>query len=66
MKMGREEPAISMDVTGKIVWAKHAEIQQANVKTLSSTASDSSTYFSTMRCVKYCVLSHCDLTCDYN
>ena len=52
--MGREEPAISMDVTGKIVWAKHAEIQQANVKTLTSTASsDSSTYFSTMRCVKY-------------
>lgn len=34
IKLGREEPAISMDVNGKIIWAKHAEIQQANIKAL--------------------------------
>ncbi len=33
--MGREEPAMSMDAsTGKIVWAKHCEIQQVNLKQL--------------------------------
>jgi coatomer subunit beta' len=33
--VGREEPAISMDVNGeKIVWARHSEIQQVNLKTL--------------------------------
>ena len=30
--MGREDPAISMDNSGKIIWAKHSEIQTANVK----------------------------------
>lgn len=31
--MGREEPAISMDAsTGKILWTKHSEIQQVNLK----------------------------------
>ena len=33
-QLGREEPAMSMDVNGKIIWAKHAEIQQANIKAL--------------------------------
>ncbi|XP_067946243.1 coatomer subunit beta'-like [Watersipora subatra] len=33
--LGREEPAISMDAGGKIIWAKHAEIQQANIKALA-------------------------------
>ncbi len=32
--LGREEPALSMDVNGKIVWAKHSEIQQANIKAI--------------------------------
>eukprot|EP00123_Amoebidium_parasiticum_P009176 comp19305_c0_seq1/m.22166 comp19305_c0_seq1/g.22166 ORF comp19305_c0_seq1/g.22166 comp19305_c0_seq1/m.22166 type:complete len:898 (-) comp19305_c0_seq1:632-3325(-) len=31
IKMGREEPAMSMDQSGKIIWAKHSEILQANV-----------------------------------
>ena len=31
-QLGREEPAISMDSLGKIIWAKHNEIQSANVK----------------------------------
>ncbi|KAL1116678.1 hypothetical protein AAG570_005150 [Ranatra chinensis] len=35
VKVGREEPAISMDVNGeKIVWARHSEIQQVNLKSL--------------------------------
>ncbi len=33
IKLGREEPAMSMDTSGKIVWARHSEIQQANLKT---------------------------------
>ncbi|CAG8662791.1 2538_t:CDS:10, partial [Funneliformis caledonium] len=32
VKLGREEPAVSMDNSGKIIWAKHNEIQTANIK----------------------------------
>lgn len=35
VKVGREEPAISMDVIGeKIIWARHSEIQQVNLKAM--------------------------------
>ncbi|KAK2184091.1 hypothetical protein NP493_283g04003 [Ridgeia piscesae] len=34
IKLGREEPAMSMDMNGKIIWAKHAELQQANIKSM--------------------------------
>merc|ERR1712088_458641 len=34
IKLGREEPAMSMDAGGKIIWAKHSELQQANLKTI--------------------------------
>uniref|UniRef100_A0A8C4QTK2 Beta'-coat protein n=2 Tax=Eptatretus burgeri TaxID=7764 RepID=A0A8C4QTK2_EPTBU len=34
MKLGREEPAMSMDSSGKIIWARHSEIQQANLKAM--------------------------------
>lgn len=34
-QLGREEPAMSMDSSGKIIWAKHSEIQQANIKALA-------------------------------
>lgn len=37
VKLGREEPAVSMDSSGKILWAKHSEMQQANLKTLDAT-----------------------------
>lgn len=37
VKLGREEPAMSMDVGGKIVWAKHSEIQQANLKSMADS-----------------------------
>ncbi|KAF9584955.1 hypothetical protein BGW38_004501 [Lunasporangiospora selenospora] len=33
IKLGREEPTVSMDSSGKIIWAKHNDIQTANVKT---------------------------------
>jgi coatomer subunit beta' len=36
IKLGREEPAMSMDSSGKIIWAKHSEIQQANIKAIGS------------------------------
>lgn len=34
IQVGREEPAMSMDTNGKIIWAKHSEIQQANLKAM--------------------------------
>ncbi len=34
IKLGREEPAMSMDSSGKIIWAKHSEMQQANLRSL--------------------------------
>lgn len=37
IKLGREEPAMSMDSSGKIVWAKHSELQQANIRTLGDS-----------------------------
>jgi coatomer subunit beta' len=32
IKIGREEPVASMDNGGKIIWAKHNEIQTVNIK----------------------------------
>ena len=34
VKLGREEPVASMDNSGKIIWAKHNEIQTVNIKSL--------------------------------
>uniref|UniRef100_A0ABM0MQM6 Beta'-coat protein n=1 Tax=Saccoglossus kowalevskii TaxID=10224 RepID=A0ABM0MQM6_SACKO len=34
LKVGSEEPAMSMDSNGKFIFAKHTEIQQANLKNL--------------------------------
>eukprot|EP00124_Ichthyophonus_hoferi_P003757 Ihof_evm2s349 gene=Ihof_evmTU2s349 len=34
IKMGREEPAMSMDQSGKVIWARHSEIIQANLQTV--------------------------------
>lgn len=39
LKLGREEPAMSMDSNGKIVWAKHSELQQANIRTIADRES---------------------------
>ncbi|KAG0087970.1 hypothetical protein BGZ93_010642 [Podila epicladia] len=32
IKLGREEPTVSMDSGGKVIWAKHNDIQTANIK----------------------------------
>ena len=34
IKIGREEPVASMDSSGKIIWAKHNEIQTVNIKSV--------------------------------
>ena len=34
IKVGREDPVASMDGNGKIVWARHNEVQTVNVKSL--------------------------------
>eukprot|EP00117_Sycon_ciliatum_P018174 scpid38622/ scgid16887/ Coatomer subunit beta&apos; Beta&apos; p102 len=34
IKLGREEPAMSMDSSGKLIFARHSEIQQANLRQL--------------------------------
>lgn len=34
IKIGREEPVASMDNSGKIIWAKHNEIQTVNIKSV--------------------------------
>lgn len=40
VKLGREDPISSMDPTGKITWAKHNEIQQANLKAITEEVAD--------------------------
>lgn len=32
LRLGKEEPSISMDQTGKLIWARHNEIQTAHVQ----------------------------------
>ncbi|GJM98076.1 hypothetical protein PR202_ga15051 [Eleusine coracana subsp. coracana] len=36
IKIGREEPVASMDNSGKIIWAKHNEIQTVNIKAVGA------------------------------
>ncbi|GBG64185.1 hypothetical protein CBR_g40885 [Chara braunii] len=36
IRMGREEPVASMDGSGKVVWAKHNEIQTVNIKSVGA------------------------------
>ncbi|KAK9829928.1 hypothetical protein WJX72_008689 [[Myrmecia] bisecta] len=40
IKIGREEPVASMDGSGKIIWARHNEIQTVNVKSLGADSED--------------------------
>lgn len=40
IKMGREEPAVSMDSQGKIIWAKGTEIQTAVIKGAEADVKD--------------------------
>ena len=36
--MGREDPLVSMDASGKVIWARHNEIQTVNIKALGDDA----------------------------
>ena len=36
VKIGREVPVASMDNSGKIIWAKHNEIQTVNIKSVGA------------------------------
>jgi len=38
IKIGREKPVASMDISGKIIWAKHNEIQTVNIKAVGADA----------------------------
>ena len=48
IKLGREEPAMSMDSSGKIIWAKHCEVQQANLKAIGKIFFDFTRFFKSM------------------
>ncbi len=32
VRMGREEPAVSMDSSGKLIWARHSEVVSSIIK----------------------------------
>lgn len=34
VKIGREEPVVSMDNSGKIIWAKHNEVRTVNIRSI--------------------------------
>jgi len=40
IKMGREEPAVSMDSSGKLIWARHSEIVSSIIKGVDATIKD--------------------------
>ena len=40
VKIGREEPVASMESSGKIIWARHNEIQTVNVKSLGTDSGE--------------------------
>uniref|UniRef100_A0AC35UB80 Coatomer subunit beta' n=1 Tax=Rhabditophanes sp. KR3021 TaxID=114890 RepID=A0AC35UB80_9BILA len=40
VKIGRDEPAVTMDGSGKILWAKQCEVQQFNLKTIEKSFLD--------------------------
>lgn len=36
IKIGREEPVASMDSSGKVIWARHNEIQTVNIRAVGA------------------------------
>ena len=38
--MGREDPLVSMDASGKVIWARHNEVQTVNIKALGDAAAE--------------------------
>lgn len=55
VKIGRDEPVASMDNSGKIIWAKHNEIQTVNIR---SVGADYEVYFPT--CADFIFLAEMD------
>lgn len=65
IKVGREEPAISMDVNGgKIIWAKHSEMQQVNLKALPEGKHYIDVFVNKLS-VSYCVSVYCSLIAKF-
>ena len=40
VKVGREEPVVSMDTSGKVIWARHSEIQSVNIRSLGDSVEE--------------------------
>lgn len=40
IKLGREEPAVSMDASGKLIWAKHNEVASSIIKGVDESIKD--------------------------
>ena len=59
IKIGREEPVASMDSSGKIIWARHNEIQTVNVKSLGADSEDVSKRAFDTHAVLTAVIRHC-------
>jgi hypothetical protein len=55
VKLGREVPVASMDNSGKIIWAKHNEIQTVNIKSIGADLEVyAHLYLLLVMCVKRC------------
>lgn len=48
VKLGREVPVASMDNSGKIIWAKHNEIQTVNIKSVGADYEVWTDYFNSV------------------
>ena len=55
VKLGREEPVASMDASGKIIWARHNEVQTVNVKALGDAEEVSGAVWCVCVCVCVCI-----------
>ena len=53
LQLGREEPAMSMDNAGKIIFAKHSEILQANLKNLGGISDDPLFWYNDINSLDY-------------
>lgn len=40
IKIGREEPVASMDASGKIIYARHNDVQTVNIRQLGADAEE--------------------------
>lgn len=50
VKIGRDEPVVSMDNSGKVIWAKHNEIQTVNIKSVGTDEVRSPYFFRFSSC----------------